>query len=54
MGEAYRARDAKLNRKVRRFLTVKMERSNTPEELRVFTRLDREVRKAPPVGGERP
>ena len=38
----------------RRFLMVKMERSEAPTELRVVTGWDRELRKALPSGGDRP
>jgi serine/threonine protein kinase/Tol biopolymer transport system component len=38
----------------RRFLMVKMERSEAPTELRVVTGWDRELRKALPAGGNRP
>jgi hypothetical protein len=38
----------------RRFLMVKMERSEAPTELRVVTGWDRELRKALPAGGDRP
>ena len=38
----------------RRFLMVKMERSEAPAELRVVTGWDRELRKALPAGGDRP
>jgi len=38
----------------RRFLMVKMERSEAPTELRVVTGWDRELRKALPSGGGRP
>ena len=38
----------------RRFLMVKMERSEAPTELRVVTGWDRELRKALPAGGGRP
>ena len=37
----------------RRFLMVKMERSEAPTELRVVTGWDRELRKALPSGGDR-
>jgi serine/threonine-protein kinase len=38
----------------RRFLMVKMERSEAPAELRVVTRWDRELRQALPMEGDRP